>query len=63
MQKSIKKIKKLSRTTDGAPNMSGPTSSFVNLFQDLVGHTIVGFHQGMLCPKVGTSDLKQVSEK
>ncbi|XP_055380766.1 zinc finger BED domain-containing protein 5-like [Condylostylus longicornis] len=62
---NVKKI--VSITTDGAPNMTGPATGFVNLFQEHVGHPIIRFHciihQQMLCAKVGTSDLKEVSEK
>ena len=62
---NLKKI--ISVTTDGAPNMTGASIGFVKLFEKHVGHPIIGFHciihQQMLCSKVGTSDLKELSEQ
>lgn len=47
--------------------MTGPVICFVNLFKIYVGHPIIKFcciiHQQMLCAKVGTSDLKEISGK
>ncbi|XP_055371976.1 zinc finger BED domain-containing protein 5-like [Condylostylus longicornis] len=60
-------IPERTRGADISPNMTGPATGFVNLFQEHVGHPIIRFHciihQQMLCAKVGTSDLKEVSEK
>lgn len=47
--------------------MTGASIGFVKLFDKHVGHPIIGFHciihQQMLCSKVGTSDLKELSEQ
>lgn len=47
--------------------MTGPEIGFVNLFQNEVGHPIIGFHciihQQVLCAKFGISDFNEISGK
>ncbi|XP_050532646.1 zinc finger BED domain-containing protein 5-like [Daktulosphaira vitifoliae] len=55
------------RTRDRTPNMTGAQIGFVKVFEKHVEHPIIGFHciihQEMLCSKIGTSNLKKLSEQ